>query len=814
MKNIHEGVATATSPNSIALTPTWGTSFLFLIALLWSSIAFSQDQFKWTGNDPANNHWENANNWDYYPYAGSTKTSPAPFYPGQVVGGNPFRGDDIAIFDNSSTVDCLINSDHTGDSSGLRIGGLHVRGFGGVIKQSDGNRFIVSESVDAGGNGFWDGTTPISSTNLDLVSFTGLVAYEAIFDFAAGGEFLGGSTIVGGIVPSYALLFAVPLTIENTSKFTAPRDETRIRHNAAFFNGLDFYNLLQGAVVLSNRTGGAGTRQYSFNNTHFWDLKVTPNGALPRTKEFIGGTCIVENNFMTTGLLGALYGPSESIIMNAPAGIEVHIENDIIIGNIKTDATLTAANAFGDLVLVMNSNGNQNIEHSFADVNFQGNLPHLRIEKPTGQVTLIGPVTVNGEIEFVSGRVRPANLSTQTALTRDVFVLNSNATVTGMSDASFCSGAIRARTGKTIELPIGKGGTYRPALVQAVAGVSADNSIQNMYRAEYFEELPAESPSIIEPDLSQVSSCEVWAIQKEAADAPDPWTFDLELSYNPSVDPSCTEFLYPTFNPYLVVTRWDHAVEWVSHGDGGDFSASNGDPTVRTNLAIVSSDFKRSNTGNRPDLFTFGELEEEAFDPDSCLVNVCVDYCQVGDSISFTPNIAYGTGSSFVGIFWDFGDGSTSTALTPTHAFSSTGVHFVDVTVTAVSGADTCSTTYTFGIFYNDCSLPVMESIRQTPTPQKESKEIKTMETTEQSSTLLVTPNPATDGVVQFLLDTKEKGQLDYKVTNHLGQIVLTGQINTNEYWSISTTALPAATYIMTVEIGEKIISQQFVIKK
>ena len=67
MKNIHEGMACATSQHSIAPTQVWATSFLLLIALLWSSLVFSQDQLKWTGNDPANNHWENANNWDYYP---------------------------------------------------------------------------------------------------------------------------------------------------------------------------------------------------------------------------------------------------------------------------------------------------------------------------------------------------------------------------------------------------------------------------------------------------------------------------------------------------------------------------------------------------------------------------------------------------------------------------------------------------------------------------------------------------------------------------------------------------------------------------
>lgn len=806
-------VVNATSRNLYIPPKEVALSIFFLIFLLSSNLLHAQDQFLWLGMD--NDVWENKNNWAYYPYGGSTRIYPAPFYPGQGIVANPNgTKDDIAVFTNISSNPCRLTTPG-GSGGALRIGAIHVRGYAGTITQNNGNRFNIAESVDLGGAGLWNGTATINSGHPNLSIVNGAVAYQAHFDFATGGRFIGGGNIVGGISPSYALLIAVPLRITSGSRFAPPEDEMRIRHNAVIHNGSLFEHLLhKGTVVLSNRTSGLGTRQYSFPNVRFWNLKVTPNGAAPRSKEFTDGTCTVDNNFMTTGALGELYAPSHTIIMNATPGVEVHVKKDIILGNVTPDATLTAANDYGNLVIVINGDGNQNIDHSHADIDFQGNLPHLKIDKPTGQVTLKGPVTVNGNINFVSGHVQPETPSTQNSLTTDVFVLNSNATVSGMSDASFCRGAIRMRTGKTIELPIGKGDTYRPAIVRAVSGVSVENSIQNMYRAEYFEALPAESPSIIDTDvLNQVSTCEVWAIQKEAGDAPDPWTFQLELSYNPDSDPNCTEFIYPTTNPCLAVSRWNDAVEWVSHGNGGAFVASNGDETVRTSSFVGAADFKRSDLINRPDLFTFGKLEAAVCSPEPCEVHVCVDYSQTGDSVKFEPRIVYGTGSTFVNITWDFGDGTTSTELMPTHAFTTGGVHFVDVTVDAISGSDTCRTTYTFGIFYNECSLPVMETLLP-PSPPEKSEEIKPINASKQPSILSVTPNPTSSGIIQFLLEGPQKEKVDYFITNNSGQTIWTGQLVPYEYTTIKTTQFPTGTYVITVSIEGEIISQKFVVSK
>lgn len=780
-----------------------------ILLLLYSSTSMAQDQFLWTG--ASSTHWTDSSNWDYYPYGGAVAISPAPFYPGQVGLSNPNGPkNDIAIFTNKSNVDCHINKICTATDSALRVGGILVEGYQGTITQLDGNRFNVAESDDAGGDGFWDGSTLINSAHPDLFPVNTWQAYQAYFNFAAPSNgFQGGATIVGGISPSYALLIAVPFKLVNRN-FKAPEDETRFRHDAAIVNGPDFDNSHQGTVVLSNRTGGTGTRYYQFGGVHFWDLKVTPNGALPRTKEFSGGLIRVEHNFMTTGLLGVLYGPSYPVVMNAALGTEIHIRQDLIVGNVFPAPSYTAASAFGNLALVMKGSLDQVIHHANPD-NFTGNLPTVRIEKGAGVVSLFGPVTVNNHLEFVSGIVKPMTSSTQNLLTTDVFVVNSNTTVSGASDLSFCQGAIRVRTGKTIELPIGKGSVYRPAIVRPISGVSIDYSSDNMYVAEYFEApiTPTAPVSSFEiPILTEIKDCEVWAIQKYNNTASDPWVFDLELSFDPSnCNPS---FMYD--DPCkIAITRWDESSsKWVSHGNGGYFETTHPlialrDQTLKTDLSLVAPNFERSNP--RPDLFTFGKLAEPVCD--SCAVEVCVDYCVTGNSFTFTPNITHSIGSSFAGIDWDFGDGGSSSDLSPTHDFIGAGIQNISVTVYGAIGADTCSTTYNFQVINNNCSPPM--ELRRFKPDAKQEKKIKTIDKAA-SQQLLISPNPSSVGTIQFSLESIEKGSFDYQITTYSGKTIQTGQIKAKQTLTVNSSKWTTGAYIMSIQLPNKKISQPFMI--
>lgn len=791
-------------------------SFSLLIVFLFSSSIFAQDQYLWTG-DGVDNNWTNANNWKKIPTSGPLIYDGR--YPGQFSPEN-----DVAIFTNYTNKICRIDKDCSTSSTALRVGGVIVQGYLGQIIQNNNNRFIIAENY----SGVWNSGAVISTDIPSLVTLglNGSIAYRAHFQFDPTDLNAGfyGSSIHLPSPPSiyYAVGISVRLTVVS-GVFRAPKDQLLIRQDAVI-NASSFENVYQGTVTLSGRSGGTPVDNYDFNGVTFWDLQVNTDGGSSGgvTKNFNGGTCIVANDFRTAGVNGLIPSSSAPIIMNGLGGTEIHIKNDLIVGNIlaTASASYTPANDFGDLVLVLNGDALvQHISQPYTTNNFAGILPSLKIDKSVGNVEITGPVTFNNTIEFAQGILYPNTPSTIdgvtgdiTALSNDVLVLNSNTTIIGASDASFCHGPIRVRTGKTIELPVGKGSIYRPATIEAISGVSTGHSIINMYTAEYFQ-LPIGSSTPVtsfeSPTLITVTNCEIWAIDKHDTSS-DPWTFDLGLSFDPT---SCSSSLIYDDLCKVAVVRWDNSEnQWVSHGNNGLFpTASNGDQTIQTALNIINPDFELSPT--RPDLFTFGKLEASVCIADPCEVHVCVDYCQEEEFIKFNPNIVYGPGSIFVGIFWDFGDGATSTDLNPIHEYMSDGVHMVTVTVSAIKDGINCTTTYTFGIFYNSCTLPVMEMIRQTNNnPTKDNKAVKTLSTEGSDANLMVTPNPSGTGLVQFSLATKEQGNFDYVITNNLGQTVLIGTMPGNEKTTINTSKLIAGSYIMSVQLLDKKVTKQFMI--
>lgn len=804
------------------------TSFLFFISLLFCSSTFAQDQFVWTGAAADGGLWTTPGNWEIVP-----KPSGAPYiatvYPGQVSPKN-----DVAIFINNGAPDCYMNKDCSMSPTALRVGGIIVKGYTGTITQINSNRFNVSAVNDAGGDELPDFT--INVENPILGPADGMMAWQAHFEFGgipnSSNGFQGNPASPGPL--DYTLLFAVPLRLV-TGTFKAPQDDTWVRHDMFVEPAAapQFNNVYEGAIVLDNTNNGGGTRNYVLGGVHFWNLRIGSNGAvgIGAIKQFSGGTCIVENDFTTGGRNGVPgISASDAIVMNAPVGTEIHIKKDLIVGNKHaTIASMVyaAADAYGDLFLVMNGDTVvQRIYHNEDALNFSGCLPSLRINKTVvgSFVELHGPTTVNNQLQLVSGLVVP-NLSgvptTQSdlGLANDMFVVNSNTSVSS-TDISYCTGPIRARTGKTLELPLGKN-IYRPAIISPVSGVSADNSQINLYTAEYFEaSITALTPpsSFENPPLSLITNCEIWAIDKADDTSSDPWTFHLALSYDIS---SCSASLIYEDTCKVAVSRWDQSeFKWRSHGNDGVFpNASNGDQTIRTSLAIISPDFERSlpTSSTTPDLFTFGKLEESACITEPCDVDVCVDYCQVQDSFKFDPNIVYGPGSAPAGIFWDFGDGGTSTEDHPVHGFDSDGVYMVTVTVFAVSGGDTCHTVYTFGVFSNSCSLPSMGIRRSLNNNNNQTKTLKTspsIHVEERSASLKVTPNPSSIGLVQFHLETEEKGNLDYMITNNLGQTILTGTITGNEKMTVNSSELAAGSYIISVQLLDKKVTQQFMILK
>lgn len=776
---------------------------LFLVLFFAGSPIFAQvEQFVWTGN--AGPNWTSAGSWDYYAYGGTSGVT-ATYYPGQGGLVNPNGGaDDIAIF-GPTNVGCTINPTFIGSTSGLRVGGLIVAGYLGELKQANGNRLIISDAY----SGPWNSTELLDNSGLPS-SLDGTTAYRAYFDFGTGGEFKGNE--VDLISLYYCFLTDVPLTITSGGTFTAPVNSEMAIRQEATIDGTNFVH--NGGLVLINpKSADAGSYDYDFDEVIFHDLKIGTGGAAPREKSFVNSSnIVVKGNFHTTGVNGQEDGSgSGHIIMNETSGAEIEIEGDIFVQNKWGSAALNAIDAWGNIVLVLTGNVEQTIDHTLEATDYTGNLPALRIEQGVGGfVTLEGPVTVNDNINFVNGIVNQSGpFSSQNNLTNSggYFVLNTNTTVSACTDNSYCEGPIKCRTGKSIELPLGKNGTYRPAVIDYISGISDENT----YMAEYFDATPMVGVVSLAAPLMAVSDCEVWAIQK-AKDS-DSYVMDLELSFD---DESCSDSLIKSACG-LVVARWDDSPtgEWQSHGKESLFNTvCSFDNTVKSDLNIITSDFERST--DRPDLFTFGNIG--LVDCDSCLVSVYVDYCVDSCTFTFDPMIDYGDASSFHSILWDFGIYGTSNALNPSITFTSTGILSINVTVCAIAGIDTCCVTHSFRVYINGCepsmSLAPLFNPNSTLENLDSQKKLanEELDESENETSLKIVPNPSVNGQIQIGIETSEVGNFKYEITNNQGEKLIIGNISDRASRTIDTSQLTPGMYFITVHLSDKKVTERFMV--
>ncbi|MBL4706402.1 MAG: T9SS type A sorting domain-containing protein, partial [Flavobacteriales bacterium] len=519
------------------------------------------------------------------------------------------------------------------------------------------------------------------------------------------------------------------------------------------------------------------------------------------------------------GTLGIVDGACGHIKMNATVGTEIHIKGDLIIGNNFNGPSYTAAGSYGTLLLVLNGTTNQNILNATVSASdHRGALPSLKIDKISGLVGIDGPITISENIDFVKGIVIPANpLNTQDNLhlSNDYFFINSSTTVSNASAASYCEGPIRCRTGKTIELPIGKNGKYRPLVIDAVSGVSIPYSSVNTFTAEYFDLLPIESVTSMEAPLVAVSNCEVWAIQKDDAMS-DTHVQDLELGFNAT---SCTAFMPPpsaSDECFVVVSHWNHATsKWTSHGNGGIYALPSGVQTLKSLTDfVVNSDFKRNMMSSKPDLITFGYVEESICG--DCDVYIYADYCVEACEFTFDPLYDLGAGGVYTSIYWDFGDGNSSTDLNPSHTYGTTGVYTVYVTAYSTVDGEPCNATYGFRVYANDCT-PGSSSAMFIETefigaPQGVNN-IESEVISDQVQ-LNISPNPSYSGQIQLNLKTSEMGMFKYEISNNQGEKLKEGSISSGENKTLNTSSLALGVYFITVYLSNEKITKRIIIGK
>lgn len=130
----------------------------------------------------------------------------------------------------------------------------------------------------------------------------------------------------------------------------------------------------------------------------------------------------------------------------------------IRIGGDITCAGTISYDANDGRLLEINGTANQ-----FATITGAGVLGiyDLTINKPTGSFTLNSPITIDNILTLTSG------IMYSTAVNRPT--LNTNASVTGASNASFVSGPVRYVGYSALTFPVGKGIDYQPLGISASA---------------------------------------------------------------------------------------------------------------------------------------------------------------------------------------------------------------------------------------------------------------------------------------------------------------------------------------------------------
>lgn len=89
-----------------------------------------------------------------------------------------------------------------------------------------------------------------------------------------------------------------------------------------------------------------------------------------------------------------------------------------------------------------------------------------------------------------------------------------------------------------------------------------------------------------------------------------------------------------------------------------------------------------------------------------CNVNSNFSKTQVDcDTFTFNTSSTASNGTTIVGYFWNFGDGSTSTVQNPTHSYSSNGTYTVTLTTVGVTNNGNCCTDNQTMQVIVDCSV-------------------------------------------------------------------------------------------------------------
>ena len=201
---------------------------------------------------------------------------------------------------------------------------------------------------------------------------------------------------------------------------------------------------------------------------------------------------------------------------------------------------------------------------TFQDVTFDG-----------GGFTLITPVHIKGIAAFINGIVtqltEPDGHSADCQIYytyRGSILFEDGSTVSGGSNASYVEGWVYKVGDDPFTFPIGNGNVYGPLTISAPASLSAYVS------ATYQRANASFMGQITDPDLFNVSNCEVWSLNAGPTD-------NLNITVGWSAASGCESSPYITNVSEVTLARLSGYVQgWSSHGGSGIGTTTNGSVTL------------------------------------------------------------------------------------------------------------------------------------------------------------------------------------------------------------------------------------------
>ena len=206
-------------------------------------------------------------------------------------------------------------------------------------------------------------------------------------------------------------------------------------------------------------------------------------------------------------------------------------------------------------------------------------------------VDVTGEHHIKGQMAMTSGIVGYTG-------TTDIIAFDDNATVTGASNNSYVSGAVRKIGNDAFTFPIGKNTLYRPLYISAPA------STTDFFTSEYFignaKILPAYGTAI-DPAFWTVSGCEYWTLARSGGS-----TVNVKLSW--ALATNCANPPYITDVNDLRVSYWNGAL-WANAGSGGTTGDANNGTIISSSAAANYTAFTLASvTSDNPlpiELFDF-----------------------------------------------------------------------------------------------------------------------------------------------------------------------------------------------------------------